>query len=214
MTIKIKICGLRERENIECCIKNKVNMIGFVFHHDSPRNISIKNASNLVKLFKNQIEIVGLVVDPSDDLLDQIIDKVGIRKIQFHGDETPERIFNLKERYNISSIKAIPVSDNISASDIDEFHKVSDYILFDAPPMSSTNRPGGNGVTFDWDLVKKLNIVKPWILSGGLNIDNVTEAISITKANFVDVSSGVEDSLGVKNNDLITKFVYNARNSD
>ena len=214
MTIKIKICGLRERENIECCIKNKVNMIGFVFHHDSPRNISIKNASNLVKLFKNQIEIVGLVVDPSDDLLDQIIDKVGIRKIQFHGDETPERIFNLKERYNISSIKAIPVSNNISAFDIDEFHKVSDYILFDAPPMSSTNRPGGNGVPFDWDLVMKLNIVKPWILSGGLNIDNVTEAISITKANFVDVSSGVEDSLGVKNNDLITKFVYNARNSD
>ena len=214
MTIKIKICGLRERENIECCIKNKVNMIGFVFHHDSPRNISIKNASNLVKLFKNQIEIVGLVVDPSDDLLDQIIDKVGIRKIQFHGDETPERIFNLKERYDISSIKAIPVSNNISVSDIDEFHKVSDYILFDAPPMSSTNRPGGNGVPFDWDLVMKLNIVKPWILSGGLNIDNVTEAISITKANFVDVSSGVEDSLGVKNNDLITKFVYNARNSD
>ena len=80
--------------------------------------------------------------------------------------------------------------------------------------MSSTNRPGGNGIAFDWDLVKKFNIIKPWILSGGLKIDNITEAISITKANFVDVSSGVEDSLGVKNNDLITKFVYNARNAD
>ena len=102
MTVKIKICGLRKQENIECCIKNKVDMIGFVFHQNSPRNISIKNASNLVKLYKNQIEIVGLVVNPSDDLLDQIIDIVGIRKIQFHGDETPERIFNLKERYNIS----------------------------------------------------------------------------------------------------------------
>lgn len=214
MTVKIKICGLRKQENIECCIKNKVDMIGFVFHQNSPRNISIKNASNLVKLFKNQIEIVGLVVNPSDDLLDQIIDTAGIRNIQFHGDETPERIFNLKERYNISSIKAIPVSKSITASDIDQFDKVSDYILFDAPSMSSTNRPGGNGIAFDWDLVKKFNIIKPWILSGGLKIDNITEAISLTKANFVDVSSGVEDSLGVKNNDLITKFVYNARNAD
>lgn len=214
MTVKIKICGLRKQENIECCIENKVDMIGFVFHQNSPRNISIKNASNLVKLFKNQIEIVGLVVNPSDDLLDQIIDTAGIRNIQFHGDETPERIFNLKERYNISSIKAIPVSKSITASDIDQFDKVSDYILFDAPPMSSTNRPGGNGISFDWDLVEEFNIIKPWILSGGLKIDNITEAISITKANFVDVSSGVEDSLGVKNNDLITKFVYNARNAD
>jgi len=214
MTVKIKICGLKKHENIECCIKNKVDMIGFVFHQNSPRNISIKNASNLVKLFKNQIEIVGLVVNPSDDLLDQIINIVGIRKIQFHGNETPEKISNFKERYDISSIKAIPVSNSITTSEIEEFDKVSDYILFDAPPMGSTNRPGGNGEAFDWDLLKELNIIKPWILSGGLNIDNITEAISITKANFVDVSSGVEDALGIKNNDLITKFVYNARNAD
>lgn len=212
MSVKIKICGVREQENIECCIENKVNMIGFVFHNDSPRNISIKNASNLVKLYKNHIEIVGLVVDPSDDLLDQIIDKVGICKIQFHGNESPERIFFIKEHYNISSIKAIPVFHNLSAIEIEPFHEACDYILFDTPPMSSTNRPGGNGVAFDWHLVKKLNIVKPWILSGGLNIENVKEAISLTKANFVDVSSGVEESLGIKNNDLITKFVYNARN--
>lgn len=211
MTTKIKVCGLRESSNVESCIENSADMIGLVFYPKSPRNIETNKAYILNKKYSSLIEIVALVVNASDELIDNIISRVGIKTIQFHGNESIDYLESLKIKYNIKIIKAVSLSsDNLNI--INNQTDIVDYYLFDSPPPISSNRPGGNGVTFDWGLINKLNLKKDWILSGGLTPSNIKEAISITGANIIDVSSGVESKVGKKDNDLITNFIYNARN--
>ena len=212
MPIKIKICGVCKENTIEFCIDNSIDMIGFVFYQNSPRNISISKAKNLFQEFGNQINIVGLVVDPKESLVKALIDEIGINIIQFHGNENLDELLTLKAKYDIQIIKAMNINVNIDKTELIEYQNNMDYLLIDAPQPEESNRPGGNGNLFDWSLTKKLNLDNNWILSGGLSPENVGDAIKITGADFVDVSSGVENEVGVKDNDLITKFIYNARN--
>lgn len=210
MAIKIKVCGLQESSNVESCIDNSADMIGLVFYPKSPRNIEINEAYILNKKYSSLIEIVALVVNASEELIDNIISRVGIKTIQFHGNENIDYLESLKTKYNIKIIKAVSLSSD-TLDNIDNQSDAIDYYLFDSPPPIASNRPGGNGLTFDWGLINKLNLKKDWILSGGLTPSNIKEAISITGANFIDVSSGVESKIGKKDNDLITNFIYNAR---
>ena len=210
MTIKIKVCGLLESSNVESCIGNSADMIGLVFYPKSPRNIEINEAYILNKKYSSLIEIVALVVNANEELIDNIISRVGIKTIQFHGNENVDYLESLKIKYNIKIIKAVSLSSD-TLDNINDQSDAVDYYLFDSPPPISSNRPGGNGLTFDWGLINKLNLKKDWILSGGLTPSNIKEAISITGANFIDVSSGVESKIGKKDNDLITNFIYNAR---
>ena len=210
MTIKIKVCGLLESSNVESCIENSVDMIGLVFYPKSPRNIELNEAYILNKKYSSLIEIVALVVNANEELIDNIISRVGIKTIQFHGNENVDYLESLKIKYNIKIIKAVSLSSD-TLDNINDQSDAVDYYLFDSPPPISSNRPGGNGLTFDWGLINKLNLKKDWILSGGLTPSNIKEAISITGANFIDVSSGVESKIGKKDNDLITNFIYNAR---
>ena len=212
MTIKIKICGLKEKSNIDACIENSADMIGFVFYPQSPRNINTNQARILNKQYSSLIEIVALVVNASHELIDDIITNVGIRTIQFHGNEDVDYLESLKKKFDIKIIKVITLSSNITSKTINMYDDIVDYYLFDTPPPDSSNRPGGNGLVFDWNLINKLNINKEWILSGGLTPYNIKEAIESTGANIVDVSSGVENETGKKDNDLITNFIYNAKN--
>ena len=212
MPIKIKICGVCKENTIEFCIDNSIDMIGFVFYQNSPRNISVSKAKNLFQEFGNQINIVGLVVDPKESLVKALIDEIGINIIQFHGNENLDELLTLKAKYDIQIIKAMNINVNTDKTELIEYQNNMDYLLIDAPQPEESTRPGGNGNLFDWSLTKKLNLDNNWILSGGLSPENVGDAIKITGADFVDVSSGVENEVGVKDNDLITKFIYNARN--
>jgi phosphoribosylanthranilate isomerase len=212
MQVKIKICGISEEDNIRCCIDNSTDMIGFVFYQNSPRNISIAKAKNLYREFGCQINIVGLVVDPEESLIDTLVNEIGINIIQFHGNEDIDKLLTLKSKYNIQIIKAININKSTDKARLDRLQNNMDYLLFDAPPPEDATRPGGNGNHFDWSLIKNSKMDPNWILSGGLSPENISDAIKITGANFVDVSSGVENDVGMKDNDLITKFIYNARN--
>ena len=212
MRIKIKICGVSEEDNIKCCIDNSIDMIGFVFYQNSPRNISILKAKNLYQEFGRDINIVGLVVDPDESLIETLVNEIGIKMIQFHGDEDLGKLLNLKSKYNIQIIKAININESTDKTQLMELQSNIDYLLFDAPQPKAATRPGGNGNRFDWNLINNYEIYPNWILSGGLSPENIGDAIVATGANFVDVSSGVENIDGIKDNDLITKFIYNARN--
>ncbi len=212
MRNKIKICGISEARNIECCIENSVDMIGFVFYQNSHRNIPILDAKNLYQEFGQEINIVGLVVDPHDDLVKTIVNDIGINIIQFHGNEGLDKLLMLKSKYDLQIIKAINIDENIDRNELIELQKNMDYLLFDAPQPQNSTRPGGNGHHFDWSLIGRLSLKDNWILSGGLSPANVADAIKFTGANFVDVSSGVEDDRGIKDNELIAKFTHSARN--
>tara|TARA_Y100000590_G_scaffold470732_1_gene668954 strand:+ start:17698 stop:18348 length:651 start_codon:yes stop_codon:yes gene_type:complete len=210
MTVKIKICGITKQENIECCIENSADMIGFVFYPDSPRNIKLKDAIAYYNQYSSLIEMVGLVVNPEDYLVDEIINEIGLNTIQFHGDEDINRLERLKRKSDIKIIKALPLKDLAVFDVISHYKGIVDYVLFDSPKPKKSIRPGGNGELFDWSLLSGYDSNIPYILSGGLNVNNVKKAIEETRANFVDVSSGVENELGKKDNDLIRKFIYNA----
>ena len=212
MRVKIKICGISEEDNIKCCIDNSVDMIGFVFYKNSPRNISTLKAKNLYREFGREVNIVGLVVDPDESLVETLVNEIGINILQFHGNENLGKLLTLKLKYNIQIIKAININKSTDKAKLIELQNNMDYLLFDAPPPENSVRPGGNGKHFDWNLIKNLEMNSNWILSGGLSPENIGDAIKITGANFVDVSSGVENAVGIKDNDLITKFIYNARN--
>lgn len=212
MRVKIKICGVSEEDNIKCCIHNSVDMIGFVFYEKSPRNISILKAKNLYREFGREVNIVGLVVDPDESLIETLVNEIGINILQFHGNENLGKLLTFKSKYNIQIIKAININKLADKAQLIELQNNMDYLLFDAPPPKDSIRPGGNGNHFDWNLIKNFKMGSNWILSGGLSPENIGNAIKTTGANFVDVSSGVENDVGIKDNDLITKFIYNARN--
>ena len=212
MRVKIKICGVSEEDNIKCCIQNSVDMIGFVFYENSPRNISTLKAKNLYREFGREVNIVGLVVDPDESLIETLVNEIGINILQFHGNENLGKLLTFKSKYNIQIIKAININKLADKAQLIELQNNMDYLLFDAPPPEDSMRPGGNGNHFDWNLIKNFKMGSNWILSGGLSPENIGNAIKTTGANFVDVSSGVENDVGIKDNDLITKFIYNARN--
>ena len=205
--IDVKICGLTSVEAIEAAANAGAAYAGFVFFEASPRGITPREAPALVKHVPKGIKRVGIFVEPDDSLLERAIVAGRLDIIQLHGDERPERLKSLKARHKVEIWKAIPVS---TASDLEKAKRYRDdanLILFDARTPKASRLPGGMGIAFDWKLLNAFNHKMPWGLSGGLNADNVAEALAITGATMLDVSSGVESEPGIKDPAKISAFM-------
>ncbi len=207
----IKICGLKTLAALEAVIRAGADMAGFVFFARSPRHISFEEARVLGECAQGRIKKVALTVDASDNILADIIAALRPDFLQLHGHETPERALHVRRHFGLPVIKAIGLSGREDLAVLPQFEAVADWLLLDAKPPVNAAHPGGNGRTFDWDILAGLSLSRPWLLSGGLDAHNVGEAVSRTHAPGVDVSSGVESAPGVKDEGKIAAFVRAVR---
>lgn len=207
--IKTKICGLKNVETIRTAVDAGAHYIGFVFFEKSPRAVTAGLAAELAKHIPTGVKIVGLFVDPEDEDLSKVMSEVPLDMIQLHGKETPDRVAEIAEMYQMPIIKAIPVAEKLDIEQAFDYRGIADIILFDAKPPKNvvTTLPGGNGIAFDWEILQDVTLPMPWMLSGGLNPYNVDEAIATCHATMVDVSSGVEEGPGQKDPNLISAFL-------
>lgn len=206
--ITVKLCGLKTRNDVKCAIENGADFIGLVFFDKSPRNIGFDDARELAILareFNPQIQICAVTVNPDDELISQINVAIAPDYLQIHALDNFERAKKIKE--NQKTILAFGICDAKDVGTALYYADACDYLLFDAKPPKNAENMGGFGVSFDWSLLKNLPIDLNWILSGGLNPDNVKTAIAATNARFVDVSSGIESSLGIKDSAKIVSFM-------
>ena len=204
--MKIKICGIKDSTTLVCCQKNNVNYYGLVFYKKSPRNVNIKLASELINYQTNfNLFPVGIFVNHNINDVYDIVKKLNLKYIQLHGIEDNIYISKLKERFDIKVIKAIGIKLKNDLKKI-KMYTNTDYYLFDYKP-NNNELPGGNAKSFDWSLLKNINIDKPWFLSGGINIDNIDEILNNLIPYGIDISSGVEDYPGIKNSKKITEIV-------
>ena len=208
--VSVKICGLATVDDVRACADAGANYMGLVFFEKSPRNITISAARELALAAPLGLAKVALVVNPSDAELDAITGTVPLDMLQLHGRETPERVAEVKARYGLPVMKAVGIADGDDLPKLDSYFGVADQILVDAKPPKGGELPGGNGLSFDWCLIAGRRWPCPWMLAGGLTPENVAEAIKMTGAKQVDVSSGVEDAPGQKNAKLIQKFVQSS----
>jgi phosphoribosylanthranilate isomerase len=213
MALLVKICGLSTPEALDAALDAGADMVGFVFFAPSPRNISLETARALSARVKDRAEKVALTVDADDLVLAQIIDAQQPDVLQLHGHETPERVTAIKQRFGLPVMKALAIETQSDLAAIRSYTHIADRLLFDARPPRDATRPGGLGKPFDWQLLQNLDLPIPYLLSGGLDAENVAEALRITRALGVDVSSGVERTPGVKDPDKIRAFVRAARAS-
>lgn len=209
--VSVKICGLATVDDLRACADAGANYIGLVFFEKSPRNITILAAHELALAAPLGLAKVALVVNPSDAELDAITATVPLDMLQLHGRETPERVAEVKARYGLPVMKAVGIADGDDLPKLESYFGVADQILVDAKPPKGGELPGGNGLSFDWRLIAGRRWPCPWMLAGGLTPENVAEAVKMTGAKQVDVSSGVEDAPGQKNAELIQKFVQSSR---
>jgi phosphoribosylanthranilate isomerase len=202
----IKICGLKSAEAIERVVRRGASHIGFIFFEKSPRNIEPDIAGHLADAVRGSVKIVAVTVDADNDDLDEIIHLLKPDMLQLHGHETPERVLSVKALYGLPVIKAFSIRDAADLAKIDPYIGIADKFLFDAKPPVGSDLPGGNGVSFDWTLLRTLDESVDYMLSGGLNKDNVAEALDETGALGIDTSSGVESAPGVKDLAMIDAF--------
>ncbi len=207
---KVKICGLSEPTTLTAAIEAGADFIGLVFYPPSPRHIEIEVAKYLSSFIPNNVQIVGLFVNPSDEELTQTLNDVPLTMIQLHGDESPERISEVKEKFTLPVMKALPISSPEDLNAISAYDEVADWLLFDA---KGEELPGGNGTAFDWNILKGYEGTKPWMLAGGITPDNISEALNILSPDTLDVSSGVESAKGVKDADKIRSFISTAKSA-
>lgn len=209
-SVSVKICGLSTPETVDAAVGAGARYVGFVFFPPSPRAISLQQAAELAVRVPVGVAKVGLVVDPSDELLDEIARTVPLDMIQVHKVDDPERLAQIGARVGLPIIAAAPLAQ---PEDVDAAIRIAEpaqIILFDAKPAKDAKLPGGNGVSFDWRLLSTRRIPKTWMLAGGLTPENVSEAVALTGAKIVDVSSGVERTPGVKDPGRIASFLRNA----
>ncbi|EFO32263.1 N-(5'phosphoribosyl)anthranilate isomerase [Roseibium sp. TrichSKD4] len=211
---KVKICGLKTEATMEAALEAGANMIGLMFFPKSPRHVSLTEACKLADMARGKAEIVAVTVNMDLDGLSRIKELVGPDIIQLHGSEPPEACAAVKVMHDTKIMKAVAVSERADLEQGDYYAIVADWLLFDAKPPIGSELPGGNGVSYDWTLLKDLDLKKPFMLSGGLNPDNVVEAIRQSGAKAVDVSSGVEREPGVKDEKLIKAFMAAVRDAD
>lgn len=202
----VKICGIKDPENLEAALAAGARFIGFVFYPPSPRAVSLDIAATLARDIPTGVRSVGLFVDPDDALLDQVTSLIPLDMIQLHGNESPGRIAEIKARTHMPVMKAIRVTSESDLADIEGYEAAADWLLFDAKPADA-DLPGGMGESFDWNILAGRSFKKPWMLAGGLNSSNVDKALSILKPDAVDVSSGVESVRGVKDAAKIKAFL-------
>ncbi len=207
MTIDVKICGLSDETTVSAAVEGGAAMVGFVFFPPSPRSLTVERAAELTKGVPGGVIRVGLVVDADDDRLAEIAANAGIDLLQLHGHETLERTREIRQRFGLPVMKVLPVHEAKDVSAAQAFEDVAERLMFDAKPPVGAARPGGNARTFDWSLLSGIDSKLPWMLAGGLTADNVGEAVKISGATAVDVSSGVEDAPGRKNVEKIRAFL-------
>lgn len=206
--VSVKICGLTAPEHVRAAVEAGARYVGFNFFPKSPRYAPIPQAAALAAEVPVGVAEVALAVNFSDAQLDEIVAGVPLDMLQLHGGESPERVAEVKQRYGLPVIKAIGVAEAEDLAAIDLYSEVADQLLIDAKPPKNSELPGGNGLPFDWRLLADRKYWRrPWMLSGGLNPDNVAEAIRMTGAQQVDVASGVESAPGVKDAGLIQAFI-------
>jgi phosphoribosylanthranilate isomerase len=211
MSVLVKICGLKTHEALDVALGAGVDFVGFVFFPPSPRNVEPAAARALGRRVGGRAGKVALTVDAEDALIEQIVESLAPDLLQLHGKETPQRVAAVKARFGIPVMKAIAVEAHADLAAVDRYVAVADRLLFDARAPREATRPGGLGNPFDWRLLRTLDPGIPFMLSGGLDAGNVAQALSITRAPGVDVSSGVERLPGEKDLDKIRAFVRAAR---
>jgi phosphoribosylanthranilate isomerase len=214
MALLIKICGLKTPETLEVALESGADMVGFVFFGPSPRNLDLPTARSLGERVNGRAGKVALTVDATDETLFDIIAALKPDMLQLHGTETPDRVVTVRTRFGLPVMKALPISERGDLSPIRLYANVADRLIFDARAPEAATRPGGLGKPFDWTLLKGIDVGIPYMLSGGLDANNVAEAIRVTGAPGVDVSSGVESSPGMKDADKIRAFIRAARSAD
>jgi phosphoribosylanthranilate isomerase len=213
MATKVKICGLKTEAALEAALAGGADYVGLVFFPPSPRNVTPAAAKMLAAKARGRAKIVALMVDPDDALIDTVLAAADPDLLQLHGEETPQRVREIHDRWGKPVMKAIKVETSEDARTADDYRGAADLVLFDARAPEDSTRPGGNGAPFDWRMLLGIEHRMPYVLSGGLTPDNVAEAIRITGAAIVDVSSGVESRPGEKDPDLIRRFLRAAKDS-
>jgi phosphoribosylanthranilate isomerase len=211
MPVDIKICGITSEEAMEAAVEAGADYVGLVFFPPSPRSLAPARAAELVEFLPEDIVRVGLFVDADDAWLDQVLAEVRLDLLQFHGQETPERIEAVRLEYGLPVMKSLGVSTPDDLARVEPYLAAADHLLFDAKPPKGAILPGGNAVAFDWSILAGRDFALPWMLAGGLDAGNVGEALRITGAPAVDVSSGVESAPGVKDPARIHAFVAAVR---
>ena len=205
--IRVKICGLRTPADVTAVARAGAAYAGFVFFAKSPRNVTLPEARLAALAAPPGLAKVALTVDADDATLDAIVEAVPLDMLQLHGHESPDRVAQVRARYRLPVMKAIGLADESDLPAIFAFSTVADQILIDAKPPRGADLPGGNGLAFDWRLLAGRRWLRPWMLAGGLTAENVGEALRLTGARQVDVSSGVESAPGVKDAARIAAFV-------
>src|ERR1043165_5982752 len=211
MSLLFKICGLSTRETLDAALAAGADMTGFVFFPPSPRHLGLETARQLGRQAKGRAGKVALVVDADDATLENIVDALQPDMLQLHGKETIARLRDIKQRFGLPVIKALAIETAADLAPLPGYVAVADRILFDARAPKHATRPGGLGAAFDWHVLENLDLKLPFMVSGGLNAGNVAEAVRVTRAGGVDVSSGVERAPGVKDVEMIRDFIRAAR---
>jgi phosphoribosylanthranilate isomerase len=211
MALLVKICGLKTSDALDAALDAGADMVGFVFFPPSPRDLGVEAARALGERVKGRAQKVALSVDATDAELERVVEALKPDMLQLHGTETPERVATIRSRFHLPVMKALPIESRADLSPIRLYEKVADWLLFDGRAPRDATRPGGLGKTFDWSVLQDLDLGVPFMLSGGLNASNVAEALRITRAPAVDVSSGVERAPGEKDPDKIRAFIRAAR---
>ena len=211
---RVKICGLRDAATMQAAVDAGAGYVGLVFFPKSPRHVTLDQARTLAQAVPPGIAKVALVVDAGEATLDTLMEAVPLDMLQLHGAETPDRVAELRQRYGLPVMKALGVADESDLAAIADYAQVADQLLIDAKPPRDADLPGGNGLSFDWRLIAGRRWPVPWMLAGGLTAENVAEAIALTGANQVDVSSGVETAPGIKDPQQIEAFCKAALRAD
>ena len=206
----VKICGVNSEEIAIHAVNANADYLGFIFYPNSPRNISFEESSAIISKIKDKIPSVAVTVNPDDSIIKKIIE-IGFPMIQLHGNESLERVKEIKSLSSLKIIKSFGIENAIDLEQTNIYEEVADYLLFDAKPNES-ELPGGNAKTFNWSSLNGYISKKEFFLSGGLNIENVETAVNSNLTNFFDVSSGVESSPGVKDRQKISAFIKKIKN--
>ena len=214
MPLTVKICGLSAPDTLDVALEAGADYVGFVFFAMSPRNVGLEAARMLSAQVGGRAGKVALTVDANDEFLGAIVAALKPDMLQLHGKETTDRVVAVRTRFGIPVMKALPIATRSDLAAIRPYAAVADRLLFDARPPADATRPGGLGNTFDWTLLRGLSVGVPWMLSGGLDPGNVTQAIAVTGARGVDVSSGVESAPGVKDAGKIRAFIRAVREAE
>ena len=206
MALDIKICGLKTDGALAAALTGGASHVGFIFFAKSPRYVEPAEAGRLREAAHGKAKAVAVTVDASDAFLDEIVAAMQPDMLQLHGSEMPDRVAELKARYNLPVMKAVSVSEAADLERVKPFIGIADHFLFDAKPPKGSELPGGNGVAFDWHILAGLDAGVDYMLSGGLNAANIGDALRLANPPGIDISSGVESAPGVKDPALIEQF--------